>query len=598
MTIPSRPRLLLALEFLLYAVLTALMLHATWLTWPDAYIDFSRELYLPWRVACGDVLYRDLAYYFGPVSVYTNAALFALLGRPSIHALFALNFVFWLATLLALRALLRRIATPLAATLAVSSFILLFSFNRYISFGNFNYLAPYSHELPRGLLLALLALLALDSALRRHSAPLALLAGFFLGLTLSTKPEIALASVSSALVLFLFSSIPFSHFPWGGARPARGETPPPFPLPSLVTCHSSLCLAATVGLLAALALVLVPLSFALGSFVQALRHGLLKLYIDCFNPTLTSLPFFKKIMGTANFPLHLAWLLLGTALVVLPFLPMRFLLPRISSPPLRRAATVLLVLLAAAVGLFGFNPLNSILILAPVAFGLVALRQGYSPPLTLAFAVFAFLLASKMLLNASVTFYGFVLALPAFCCAVLLALRPPCPAIRATLAFALLLGFSSAAIRLQAATLRQWDIRHPVHDNAFRADPVNANAFNAALEWIRDNTKPGSTLAVLPEGAILNVLSDRPNPTPYVSMEEQAWPRYDEAALLAAYSNSPPDTLVLVRKPQDAAFGTDYGRSLMALLDPLYTPAFTVSIPTSSGPVPYIVIATRSSSPP
>ena len=91
LSLPYSPHLRLALEFLLYAVLTALMLHATWLTWPDAFIDFSRELYLPWRVSCGDVLYRDLAYYFDPVSVYTNAALFAL------------------------RALLRRIASPLAA---------------------------------------------------------------------------------------------------------------------------------------------------------------------------------------------------------------------------------------------------------------------------------------------------------------------------------------------------------------------------------------------------------------------------------------------------------------------------------------------------
>ena len=72
-----RHRLHLAFEFLLYAILTALMLHVTWLTWPDAFVDFSREVYLPWRVSCGDVLYRDLAYYFGPV--YSIAALFVRL---------------------------------------------------------------------------------------------------------------------------------------------------------------------------------------------------------------------------------------------------------------------------------------------------------------------------------------------------------------------------------------------------------------------------------------------------------------------------------------------------------------------------------------
>lgn len=67
-----------------------------------------------------------------------------------------------MATLLAFRALLRRIASPLAATLAVSVFILLFSFSRYTGIGNDNFLAPYSHEITRGFLFALLALLALE----------------------------------------------------------------------------------------------------------------------------------------------------------------------------------------------------------------------------------------------------------------------------------------------------------------------------------------------------------------------------------------------------------------------------------------------------
>ena len=64
-----RPLLLLALDFLLYATLTARMLHATWLAWPDAFIDFSRDLNLPWRVSCCDVLCRDLACNFNYVSI-------------------------------------------------------------------------------------------------------------------------------------------------------------------------------------------------------------------------------------------------------------------------------------------------------------------------------------------------------------------------------------------------------------------------------------------------------------------------------------------------------------------------------------------------
>ena len=601
------PRLATALEFLLYAALAAIMLHATWLTWPDAYIDFSRELYLPWRVSCGDVLYRDLAYYFGPVSVYVNASLFALLGRPSIHALFALNFAFWVATLLALRALLRRIARPAVAAFAVSLFILLFSFNRYISCGSFNYLAPYSHELPRGLLLSLLSLLALDSALRRRSAALSLLSGLFLGLSLFTKPEIALAAVAATAVFFFARFL--GNAPLGDAassrvllnpgRPARdgGANIPPPASPSVWTF--------ALGLLLALAAVLIPFSFALGSFSQALHDTLFKLYLDCFNPALTSLPFFKDIMGTSDIPSRVLRMFFGAVLAVAPFLLARMALPRISSRPLRFASALLFALSAAAVGLLSFYFLNAVLSLAPVAFAVVVLRSStraplatdpFKFPLVMAFAAFSFFLVSKMLLNASITFYGFVLVLPAFCCAVLLLFRPPCSPARAVMATLLLLGFSSTAIRHQANVLRRWDIRHPVHDGAFLTDPLDAQAFNTVLDWLRANTPPGSTLAVLPEGAVLNVLADRPNSTPYISLEEQAWPRYDEDSLLAAYSNSPPDTIVLVRKPQDADFGTGYAQSLMAILNPLYTPAFTFFGPPSMNNAPYLLVATRTPS--
>ena len=578
-----RPRLRLVLEFLLYTALTVLMLHATWLTWPDAYIDFSRELYLPWRVSCGDVLYRDLAYYFGPVSVYTNAALFALLGRPSIHALFALNFVFWIATLLALRLLLRRIASPLAGTLAVSSFILLFSFNRCISCGNFNYLAPYSHELARGFLFSLLALLSLDSALAPSpmsnlapdgkislpspSAFRFLLPGFFLALVLFAKPELALAASASLALLFALHA-------W------QRRTLLLRPL-----------LACAFAALFTIALVVAPFAFAFHSFAQALRHALLKLYLDCFNPSLTNLPFFKTVLGTDTPFLHAAWLLLGICSAAAPFPAAGLLLPRLRSNGARRVAAALLALLAAAVGFFAFAPLNAALVLAPMAFGLCG--ETRKNPLAAAFALFSFLLVSKMLLNASVTFYGFVLALPAFCCALLWAFRLPCPPVRVLLAGALLLGFSGAALRLQSSVIRQWDIAHPVHDSAYLAPRHEANAFRDALDWIRVNTPPGSTLAVLPEGAILNVLSERPNPTPYVSIPDTDWPRYGEAAVLAAYSNAPPDTLVLVRKPQYAEFGTGYAQSLMALLDPLYAPAHVFALPSPSGPVPWLIVATR-----
>ena len=592
--------LALSLEFLLYAALTAFMLHATWLTWPDAFIDFSRELYLPWRVSCGDVLYRDLAYYFGPVSVYVNAALFALLGRPSIHALFALNFVFWIATLLALRALLRRIASPLAATLAISSFILLFSFSRYTGLGNDNFLAPYSHEITRGFLFALLSILSLDSALRRlpDAPPFPrfpvrfLFPGFFYALVLFTKPELALAT-SASLALF------FALHAWERR-----------------TIFISPLLAFFLAAITTVFLVVTPFAIIFHSISQALHDTLFKLYLDCFNTELSSLPYFKTVLGS-DYPLRNAGrLLLGTAFAIAPFFFARILRFLPSCRTLRRIASVILVLASAAIGWGAFFPLNHALSMAPLAlFGIFLWKSRRSahtdmpgnrhlppslPPLAAAFAVFASLLTAKIVLNCSVGHYGFVLALPAFCCAALLAFRPPLTALRAGISSALFAGFTGLGLLFGAIHLhgRNWnDITHPVHDAAYLTDPVKARAFNAALDWIRANTSPDSTLAVLPEGAILNVLAERSNPTPYVSLPLTDWLRYDESSLLAAYSNTPPDTLVLV-KTTAPCFGFDYAKDFMSFLDSNYETATSVTLSVSSpdtpvSSAPYLLIARK-----
>ena len=594
----SRRRL--ALEFLLYAVLAAVMLHLTWLTWPDAFIDFSRELYLPWRVACGDVLYRDLAYDFGPLSVYANAALFALLGRPSIHALFALNFAFWIATLLALRAILRRIANQVVASTAIAGFILLFSFNRYNFTGNYNFLAPYSHEITRGFLFALLTLLSLDSALRNQlSVPSPsrfpcrfLLPGLFSVLVLFTKPEIALAVFTSIAFLFTFQA-------WNTrSSPLR---------PLLV--FSCAVFAATV-------LVVTPFAIALHSFSQAFRCTLLNLYLGCFNGGLSSVSLYRTILGIDHPLLNAFRIFLGAFFASLPFLLARFASSRHRSLPSRISGEILLVLLASSIGWFAYHILAAAIPLAPAALLVLSLRQRWAQryhlegtntssvpsnsasfrPLFPAFALFSLVLTAKIVLNMGIDHYGFVLALPSFCCAVIFAFRPACPPSRALLAAILLLAFSAAALATQRASFRRWNIRLPVYDSAFLAPDFQAKAFNAALAWLRANTPHDSTLAVLPEGSLLNLQSRRPNSTPFIYLSHGDLLRFSDAAVLAAYSNSPPDTLVLVTKLGEPRFGIDYARDLMDFLNPLYTPVVTIPLSTPAGTIPYLVIARKTDS--
>ena len=62
------------------AAVGAAMLAWSWGTWPNAYVDFGRELYVPWRLTEGEVLYRDIAWFNGPLSPSWNALLFGVFG--------------------------------------------------------------------------------------------------------------------------------------------------------------------------------------------------------------------------------------------------------------------------------------------------------------------------------------------------------------------------------------------------------------------------------------------------------------------------------------------------------------------------------------
>ena len=62
------------------AVTGAALAAWTWRAWPDPVVDFGRELYVPWRLAQGDTLFRDIAWFNGPLSPYWNALWFRAFG--------------------------------------------------------------------------------------------------------------------------------------------------------------------------------------------------------------------------------------------------------------------------------------------------------------------------------------------------------------------------------------------------------------------------------------------------------------------------------------------------------------------------------------
>lgn len=60
----------------LLAGLAISLAYISWGKWPDPLIDFGRELYLPWRITQGAVLFKDEMHLYGPLSPYLNSLFF------------------------------------------------------------------------------------------------------------------------------------------------------------------------------------------------------------------------------------------------------------------------------------------------------------------------------------------------------------------------------------------------------------------------------------------------------------------------------------------------------------------------------------------
>ena len=184
----------------------AAMFFWTWAKWCDVLVDFGRELYVPWQLALGKVLYRDIAYFNGPLSPYLNSLWFRFFG-PSFHALATWNVLILGAIIWLLYEVLRTISSSVAAIAAILSFVGIFAFGQYEFVGNYNYIGPYSHELTHGMALSLAALYFLRLYLRSRRPAHLFAVGVAAGLVFLTKPEIFIAlacAITAAMAVMLW----------------------------------------------------------------------------------------------------------------------------------------------------------------------------------------------------------------------------------------------------------------------------------------------------------------------------------------------------------------------------------------------------------
>jgi hypothetical protein len=171
----------------------------SWRKWPDPLVDFGRELYLPWRIANGAVLYRDVDDLYGPLSQYLNAALFRCFG-PGLMVLVTANLTVFTAILGLVYWLCRRAWGVGSAFVSSALFVSIFGFSQFVVYGNYNYATPYSHEATHGLLICLILVMILMRENKGHSVPRSFAAGLLFGLTAILKVEIMLPAGLITLV--------------------------------------------------------------------------------------------------------------------------------------------------------------------------------------------------------------------------------------------------------------------------------------------------------------------------------------------------------------------------------------------------------------
>lgn len=70
----------------------AMMCWISWLKWADLLVDYGEQIYIPWRLSEGDVLFKDISYFYGPASAYLHSWVLTLFG-PGILKLAIFNIL-------------------------------------------------------------------------------------------------------------------------------------------------------------------------------------------------------------------------------------------------------------------------------------------------------------------------------------------------------------------------------------------------------------------------------------------------------------------------------------------------------------------------
>jgi Dolichyl-phosphate-mannose-protein mannosyltransferase len=586
-----------ALILFVHALIFLILTRWSWRKWPDPVIDFGRELYVPWMINRGAVLYRDIASLFGPLSPYVNAFWFRLFG-DSLLTLVVCNLAILAATTAGIYHLIRTSTDRVTAAAAGLAMLLFFGFAQYVGLGNYNFITPYSHETTHGFALCVGLLIGLHRSLTAGSRTFAVLAGLCCGLALLTKPEISLGALAILAVGFTGA--------WLVDESARRT----------VTRIAPLVLAS-----AAIPPVFFFLYFA--QHMDALR-SVAGAWAPAFVPGIADNNFYKVGMGLDRPWANTVRMFGVFAVFALFFVALAAACWTRTDPAPRRQRLLQLAtggvgIYLAQLGLFARAlPLVCLAALGVFSAMFLRSRQDRAAALRLLpmlmWCAFGMVLLSKMILNARLNHYGFYLTIPAItgAIAVLVGVIPP----------ALARWSATAASghnfrRLALFTCAAAAIPYLAHSNAWYRSRVIEVGFGSDRFWASDlpgmfpaaavqealrelaKIRPDGRFAVLPEGVMMNYQVRRESPLRVATVMPPEILAFGEEDVVRSLEAKPPDVVVLLHRDVTEygypIFGTEarYGKRTMDWVNASYRVTRTIGVAPHDPSRPAIQIFER-----
>lgn len=186
------------------------LLSLSWNKWTNITLDYGRELYTPWLITRGQVLYKDILTIHGPFPSYFNALLFKVFGT-SLMTLVLFNILLVAVITTLIYRFFIYTTDKRAAFFASAVFLSIFAFSESSrGQGNFAYICPYTYTVTYATFFSIWAI-ELFASRQPKNVPWTAV-GILVGLTALCRFEIFIFLVIALLAGFIIQGS-LEHWP-------------------------------------------------------------------------------------------------------------------------------------------------------------------------------------------------------------------------------------------------------------------------------------------------------------------------------------------------------------------------------------------------